>query len=140
LLPTRNVPHAIRIRATFSRLKVRSVPRQKKPYPPLSQVVKTQSEWQWRNVRGTLVGFWFPKYFSGMNLADYHFHFLSDDRKSGGHVLDGQMHNATIELQALRTFKMQLPQNRDFDSADLSTDQTAALHQAETGSSHKDAQ
>jgi alpha-acetolactate decarboxylase len=34
-----------------------------------------------------------------------------------GNVLDGQMHNATIELQALRTFKMQLPQNRDFDSA-----------------------
>jgi acetolactate decarboxylase len=85
LLPSPNIAYAIEIRGTFSRLKVRSVPRQSKPYRPLAEVVKTQSVWEWENIRGTLVGFRFPTYLSGVNLADYHFHFLSDDKQRGGH-------------------------------------------------------
>ena len=134
LIPNSNMPHAIRIRALFSRIKVRSVPRQQKPYPPLTQVVKTQSEWTWQNVRGTLVGFWFPRYFSDFNLADFHFHFLSDDKKRGGHVLDLQSRDAVVELQSLTSFQMQLPQSREFAAANLNLDQKADLHKAENSS------
>lgn len=133
LLPTVNAPVAIRIRGHFSRLKVRSVPRQEKPYRPLAEVTKTQSVWEWENVRGTLVGFKFPQYLGGVNLADYHFHFLSDDRSRGGHVLDVAIESGSIELDSLRAFEMVLPDSAEFDRADLITDQKADLEKAEKG-------
>lgn len=136
ILPTINTAYAIEISGTFSRLKVRSVPAQSKPYRPLGEVVKTQSVWEWKNVRGTLVGFRFPSYLAGVNLADYHFHFLSDDKQRGGHLLDGALQDGTIRIQALRGFEMQLPVGSDFDRADLSTDQSAALKAAEKAGTH----
>ena len=127
-----NLPIAIRVRGLFSRLKVRSVPRQNKPYRALSEVVKTQSVFEWKNVRGTLVGFRFPSYLSSVNLADYHFHFLSDDKTRGGHVLDGELQSGEISVQTLRGFAMQLPQNADFDNLNLVSDQSASLKAAES--------
>jgi acetolactate decarboxylase len=131
LLPTSNVPYAIEVSGTFSRLKIRSVPGQAKPYPPLAEVVKTQSVWEWQNVRGTLAGFWFPSYMSGVNLADLHFHFLSDDKKQGGHMLDCELKEGTIRIQSLRGFEMQLPTNSSFDQANLTADQSATLKATE---------
>lgn len=136
LLSTPNAPYAISIHGTFARLKVRSVPGQRKPYPPLAEVVKTQSVWEWNDIRGTLVGFRFPSYLSGVNLADYHFHFLSDDRQHGGHLLDGTLQEGEIRIQTLRGLEMQIPSDTAFDHADLSTDQSAALKAAEKPGSH----
>lgn len=130
-LPTPNVPYAIAVRGTFSRIKVRSVPRQSKPYRALTEVVKTQSEWEWKNVKGTLVGFRFPSFLSQVNLADYHFHFLADDEKHGGHVLDCRLEKSTVEIQTLRGIDLQLPTDKAFDRADLETDQSAALKASE---------
>lgn len=131
MLPTVNAAYAIEISGTFARLKVRSVPGQSKPYHPLAEVVKSQSVWEWKNVRGTLVGFRFPAYLSGVNLADYHFHFLSDDKQRGGHLLDGELQDGKIRMQTLRGFAMQLPSGYDFDRADLATDQSATLKATE---------
>lgn len=130
-LPTANVSYAIKIHGTFARIKVRSVPKQSKPYRALAEVVKTQSVWEWKNLQGTLVGFRFPAYLSGVNLADYHFHFLADDKTRGGHLLDCQLQNGAIEIQTLRGFEMQLPAQNDFDEANLATDQSAALKASE---------
>jgi acetolactate decarboxylase len=131
LLSTANTPYAIAVRGTFARVKVRSVPRQNKPYPALSEVVKTQSEWEWKNIQGTLVGFRFPAYLSQVNLADYHFHFLSDDHVRGGHLLDCALESGEIEVQALRGIDLQLPTGKAFDSADLAADQSVALKASE---------
>jgi acetolactate decarboxylase len=131
LLTTPNAPSAIAVHGTFARIKVRSVPRQNKPYRALSEVVKTQSEWEWKNIRGTLVGFRFPSYLSQVNLPDYHFHFLSDDKARGGHLLDCELTNGEIEFQTLRGMDLQLPTGEAFDRANLSSDQSTALKASE---------
>jgi acetolactate decarboxylase len=133
ILPSPNLPYAIAIRGTFSRIKVRSVPTQTKPYRPLAEVVKSQSVWEWKNIRGTLVGFRFPSYLSGVNLADFHFHFISDDKTLGGHLLDCTLQRGQIEVQSLRGFDMVLPESKEFDAANLSGDHEADLKKAETG-------
>jgi len=133
MLPSPNLPYAIAIRGTFARIKVRSVPAQTKPYRPLAEVVKSQSVFEWRNLRGTLVGFRFPSYLSGVNLADFHFHFISDDRARGGHLLDCTLKRGQLEVQSLRGFDMVLPEIKEFDAADLSGDHEADLKKAETG-------
>jgi acetolactate decarboxylase len=119
-LTTRNLPQAIRIYGVFPSLKVRSVPKQTLPYPPLAQVVKEQQKvFELKNVRGTLVGFRMPQYMSSVNVMGYHFHFIASDFKTGGHLLDGQFLNAVVEIQAVQDWQIGLPETVSFAAATL---------------------
>ena len=117
-LPRTNLPYAIRLQGTFPSLKVRSVPKQTPPYPPLKDVVSQQQiTFELRNVQGTLVGFRLPQYLGDVNVAGYHFHFLRSDRKAGGHLLDGVFLNPVVDVEALRDWQIMLPDNTAFDLA-----------------------
>lgn len=119
-MPSENLFYAIRIDGTFDYVKTRSVPPQSKPYPNLTTAVKNQSIFQFYNQSGTVVGFWSPSYISGSNVAGYHFHFLTADRKAGGHLLDLRMKNASIAIDYTPEFFMVLPSSDQFALADLS--------------------
>ena len=114
-----NLPYAIRIRGEFKNLKLRSVPAQKPPFPVLGEVVAKQTVFQIPRVQGTLVGFRFPKFMAGLNLPGFHFHFLSDDKKQGGHFLSGDAVAASAQTLELREFGMILPRDVGFDEQKL---------------------
>ncbi|HIK18116.1 MAG TPA: acetolactate decarboxylase [Leptolyngbyaceae cyanobacterium M33_DOE_097] len=119
-LATDNLPYAVQIQGTFPLLKVRSVPKQTPPYRPLSEVVsQQQSVFELRHVKGTLVGFRLPKFLENVNVAGYHFHFITSDRKTGGHLLDGEFLNPTVDVETLRDWQMTLPNNPSFEQASL---------------------
>jgi acetolactate decarboxylase len=119
-LPTQNLPYAIRIQGTFPYLKVRSVPKQTLPYPPLSDVVSQQQRvFELRDVRGTLVGFQLPQYLKSVNVGGYHFHFITSDHKAGGHLLDGEFLNPIADVETLRDWQMMLPDHTAFAQASL---------------------
>ena len=120
-LPSLNVPYAIKITGVFTQLQTRSVPKQTKPYPPLAQVVKTQSTFDFSNVTGVMVGFRLPTYLSGVGAVGYHLHFLTDDRKAGGHVLKCQVQRVTVEIDTTSELHMVLPNDPAFYQVDLST-------------------
>ena len=80
-------PFAFRIEGKFDSLLTRSVPKQTEPYPPLTEAIKHQQERTHTNIEGTIVGFYFPQWAAGANVAGYHFHFISADKTVGGHVL-----------------------------------------------------
>src|SRR3712207_6268193 len=52
--------YAVRVDGHFEYVKTRSIPRQRKPYPALAEVVKRQPTFESHDVRGSLVGFRFP--------------------------------------------------------------------------------
>lgn len=117
-LPTPNLPYAIRLQGIFPYLKVRSVPKQTPPYRPLSEVVsQQQSVFELRNVRGTLVGFRLPQFLKSVNVVGYHFHFITSNRKAGGHLIDGEFLNPVADVETLRDWQMMLPNNTAFDQA-----------------------
>lgn len=119
-LPTSNLPYAIRLQGTFPTLKVRSVPKQTPPYRPLSEVVSEQQRvFELQNVRGTLVGFRLPQYLKDVNVAGYHFHFITGDRKAGGHLLDGAFLNPVVDVEMLQDWQIKLPHNTAFKQAPL---------------------
>lgn len=119
-LPSQNLPYALRMEGIFPYLKVRSVPRQTLPYPPLSTVISQQQTiFELRNVRGTLVGFWLPSYLKEVNVAGFHFHFITSDRKTGGHVLDGTFSAPVADLATLYDWDISLPENAAFAKATL---------------------
>jgi len=110
-LPSENVIYAIRIDGTFPYVKTRAVPRQDPPYPPLIEVVKNQSVFEFEDIEGTLVGFWSPSYVSGLNVPGYHMHFISADRTKGGHLLDIRIDEADIKLDTTDRYTIDLPEN-----------------------------
>jgi acetolactate decarboxylase len=117
-LPRHNAPYAIRVDGEFTALTLRSVPAQAPPFQPLVDVVKHQVTWQHRNVRGTLVGLRCPAWIGTLNVAGYHWHFLSDDRKIGGHVLACEFRDGSLRYDECTSIVIQLPQSREFDDFD----------------------
>jgi len=86
-LPDPHRPYAVRLTGQFKLLKIRSVPAQPKPYPPLAEAAKHQVVWEHQHITGTLVGSYMPAWAKSINVPSYHFHFLSQDLQIGGHVL-----------------------------------------------------
>ncbi len=131
VIPSTNFFYAIRIDGLFRYMKTRSVPRQTKPYPPLIEVTKTQPVFEFSDVSGTLVGFRFPDYAQGINVPGYHLHFLTEDRKAGGHILDCRLQQGKMMVEHTSNFHMELPSRGTFLDADLAKDQRETLRQAE---------
>ncbi|MEN6293224.1 MAG: acetolactate decarboxylase [Methanobacterium sp.] len=97
-VPSKNIFYSIKVIGTFDSVKARSPPKQGKPYPDLTTALENQTIFNFNNITGTMVGFWCPQYASDVNLNDYHFHFISEDKNLGGHVLDCQLNGAIIEI------------------------------------------
>jgi acetolactate decarboxylase len=101
--------HAIRADGHFRYVKTRSVPRQNKPYPPLVEAVKHQPTFELHEVRGSLVGFRFPEYVGGLNVSGYHFHFITEDRGAGGHLLECEMTRGELRVDHESDLNLKLP-------------------------------
>jgi acetolactate decarboxylase len=131
LIPTRNMLYAVMVAGTFGRVRVRSVPRQAKPYPPLAEAVKAQREFEFNSVRGTVVGFRYPCYAAGINMPGYHFHFLTQDRSAGGHLLDCRLEKGTLMIDVTPRLLIVLPRGSGFSSADMEGDRSGDVEKAE---------
>lgn len=115
-----NLFTAVKVTGLFDHVVTRTVQRQQKPYPPLTNATAHQAETVFRSVRGTLAGFRTPAYAQGIGVAGFHLHFLQEDRLAGGHALDYTLQSGIVELQVLRSFHVELPDSKDFLSAQLS--------------------
>ncbi len=130
-LASPNFPYAFKVTGKFSYIKTRSVPRQEQPYPPLAAAAQNQKVFEFQGADGVIVGFYHPKYLNGVNLAGYHFHFLTTDRRAGGHLLDCRIKQVRIELARLDGFQLHLPGTGAFSRTDLSGDQRRAIDKVE---------
>jgi len=132
MLPTGNMVYAVQMHGTFPSMKVRAIPAQHKPYPTLTEAAKNQSVYTYSDATGTVVGFYTPVFFKGLNVAGYHLHFISDDRKTGGHILDLTVPaNTTVEYDITPGFAMTLPTSGEFTGIDLSQDLSGNLAKIE---------
>ncbi|MFA5222113.1 MAG: acetolactate decarboxylase [Methanoregula sp.] len=131
-LPSQNMIYAVRMHGTFPQMKVRAIPAQQKPYPTLTEAAKNQSVYTYADTTGTVVGFYTPVFFKGLNVAGYHLHYLSDDRDTGGHILDFAVPvNAIVEYDITPVFTMPLPTSGAFTGVDLSQDLSKELAKVE---------
>jgi acetolactate decarboxylase len=127
-LPTGNMVYAVRMHGTFPSMKVRAIPAQQKPYPTLSEAAANQSVYTYTDATGSVVGVYMPVFFEGLNVVGYHLHFISDDRQTGGHILDFTVPGDTVvEYDITPEFTMMLPTSGDFTEVDLSQDLTEEL-------------
>lgn len=125
-----NIFYAIRIDGTFDMIRTRAV----NPPTPGSRLVdaaKSQSEFAFSGIAGTLVGLWSPGFSSAFSVAGYHLHFLSESRQHGGHLLELSGHSLRVRIEALTEFHLALPESETFLKADLSKNTADELAYAE---------
>ena len=130
-LPQSNRFVAIRLDGRFAALTVRSVARQEPPYRPLDVVAKEQQVHRLAGVAGTMVGFRCPTWAGGLNVPGYHWHFLADDRRRGGHVLDCRPVDGQVTYDICRDWTIKLDPAAEFDAVDLLKDRSRELKQVE---------
>lgn len=136
-LGNKNMFYAIEVRGRFTGISTRAIPIQARPYRPLAEVSKSQSVFTRDAVAGTLVGIRSPSLSKGISVPGYHWHFISDDRRFGGHVLGTALEGGVLRLAQVRRLEVELPLNDDFAKADQDKDRAAELRQVESAQHDK---
>jgi acetolactate decarboxylase len=122
---------ALRIDGRFDLVRARSIPRQAKPYPRLSEAAAHQQEFTLRDVEGTLVGFRFPDYARGLELPGYHLHFVDAERTRGGHVLDCRLIRGELAVEGSSRLQLELPEGVGLSVSDADRERRDELDRIE---------
>jgi acetolactate decarboxylase len=130
LRESENVFYAFRIEGKFSFVKTRVV-KAVAEGTGLKSASSAQEEFKFQDQEGTVVGLWSPGFAGSFSVPGYHFHFLSTDRKRGGHVLECKAADVAIAGCAMHEMHVSLPETAQFLKADLSRDPNADLMSAE---------
>jgi acetolactate decarboxylase len=133
LLPEGASSCAVRLDGRFGLVRARSVPRQQPPYRPLTEVVTDQRVFELADVEGTMLGFRFPAYVEGIEVAGYHLHFISADRSRGGHVLDSRSSGLRARIDPSDDLHVELPPQIDLEDPALAAQTHAAIDFVERG-------
>lgn len=124
--------YMVKIPAEYAEILIRSEAKQSKPYPTLVQALeKTQKEVTLTNVRGTIVGLYCPTFMSSLNSVGWHFHFISEDKKFAGHVLNMKVKSGEAQFDKTEKFAMRLPNNKEFQNLNFSKDLSEDIRKAE---------
>lgn len=118
-IPSDNLFCALRIDGNFRHAHTRTVPRQTPPYRAMTDVLDDQPVFRFNQREGVLVGFRTPQHMQGINVAGYHEHFITDDRRGGGHLLDYQLENGVLTFGEIHKLMIDLPADSAFLQADL---------------------
>jgi len=128
----KNYIYAARISGCFANAALRSVEGSLPPYAITgTAAISRQHRFTLRSVAGTAVAMRFPDYMDRVNMPGWHLHFITNDRSRGGHVTDLAAAGATVELCALDTFEMMLPEKNIFGGLPLMNVSNDAVKSAE---------
>ncbi|MEO5358395.1 MAG: acetolactate decarboxylase [Nitrospirae bacterium YQR-1] len=126
-LPSINIFYAIRIDGIFEKIRARSVPAQKKPYPGLLEAVKTQTLFDYEGLNGTMLGFWFPDFIKDTNVTGFHFHFISTGRTQGGHLLSCKLKEGKVQIDSAVNLTLKLPETDEYLNTKAPKDNTTKV-------------
>jgi acetolactate decarboxylase len=134
LLAPTNGMYGVKVSAIFTAITTRAFPAVTDiPAPALASIMDRQVLFNHREIEGALVGYKLPPFMAGMNFPGYHFHFLSDDQRRGGHMVDFTATNVTVEYDRIHRFEVQLPGSPAFDAFDFSPDRSTEARTIQRG-------
>ncbi len=115
-----NSRNAVRIDGEFSMVDARSESGTKAHHVTLKDALSvTQKAFRFENIKGSLVCVYYPDYMDGINAAGWHLHFLSDDKKHGGHVFDIVLKQGNASICRITSVEVRIPDTPAFDTYTL---------------------
>ena len=109
MLSFRNSFCAFRITGSFAQVVPTSPPFLAKPYPRFDEVGKLRKSFPVTNISGCMVGIYSPIFTEDVGIPGYHFHFISDDHRSGGHVTSFSVADGEVDAARIDRFDLSLP-------------------------------
>ena len=129
-----NSMHIVIIHGDFKRVSARSELAFRSQHITLKRILDvTQRSFEFDDVKGTLVCVYYPDYMDGINAPGWHLHFLSEDRKAGGHTFDVVLKRGTVYMQKVPKVEIQLPTEPAFDTYTLTNASGDEIKQVEQG-------
>lgn len=127
-----NAIYALRISADFATMTTRAEKPAKAPYTSLPEHLKVnQTVFELKNTQGVCNGFLLPPYLARTNVPGFHMHYVSDDRKSGGHIFKFTASALKIEIDEAKGFTIENNTNAGFRKVNLKPDRGAELKKIE---------
>ena len=112
-----NSMHVVRIDGRFKRVCARSESGYRAHHVTLKEALsKTQKDFYFDDIEGTLVCVYYPDYMDGINASGWHLHFISGNRKKGGHVFDLSIERGTAFFDKIANIEIMLPHEPAFDT------------------------
>ena len=128
----KNQFYMAKVTGLMSSILVRSELPQKEPYKTLDEALKTdQREFTYTDINGTVVALYCPDYMDGLNTPGWHLHFISQDGKKGGHVLNLAVKDCLLEMDVISEFSMIVPNRQSFNEKNLSINMKEAIQEVE---------
>lgn len=119
-LPSLNQFYSFKVKGNFSYMKCGGLHRQEKPFEKgLDELIPQRPVFERVNVKGTMVGFYCPEFIGNINVAGYHFHFISDDKTFGGHVMEFNTNELDVAYDPLLEYHFTLPGSENFLNVSL---------------------
>lgn len=113
-----------KVKGTFDRIKIRAIHRQSYSGQPLSELTEKQMIKEFHGVKGTIVGVRSPGWSHGVSVVGVHAHFIDEERKSGGHILELESEGEVgVEVAVCRRFHLELPESEEFGGRELEVDE-----------------
>jgi alpha-acetolactate decarboxylase len=122
---TSNLFLSYTISGSFSYLKTRTVRGTTQPNQSLAELGSTQFVAEYENIRGTIVGFRAPGNWQGFFVAGEHLHFVDEERKCGGHVLElraEEGEGVEVNVAVVKDVHVELPTSEEFSGVQMRTD------------------
>ena len=133
-----NSMHMARIDGEFEMIDARSESGYESVHVDLKTILgKTQKAFKFENIKGTLVCVYFPDYMDGINASGWHLHFISDDKKHGGHVFDIVMKSGKGQISKINSIELKLPDEPIFDTYSLKQASKDEVKAVEQGKNHE---
>lgn len=117
ILPTPNYFYAIKVTGTFKNVVTRVIPTLSEPYPPPLSV--GQKLFYRDTDEATLVILRSPKFTPNSNQGGSHFHYIANDKAFGGHAVNFTLVTGTLELQEIKNYALNFPDNALFRNVNL---------------------
>lgn len=131
-----NSIHVARIDGWFDTIHARAGAPYRSQHISLKDILsKTQKDFCFERLYGTLVCVYYPDYMDGINASGWHMHFLSEDRKLGGHVFEASMRSGECLVQKMDRIEIQLPREAAFDTYSLKEASKDEIKEVEQGNS-----
>lgn len=133
-LKNKNSVYALKITGEFQDMKTRAFPAvADTTSAPLVTLMDKQRIFDYKNCSGFLVGYHFPEYLNGINIAGHHFHYLSHDMAKGGHVLDFTSTSLKIEIAEIKSLNLKIPSDKLFQDFKFPVNKNESLEKIEKG-------
>jgi acetolactate decarboxylase len=114
-LPCKNVFYGFKIHGEFKKMTCGGLHKQEPPYTEgLDVLIPNRPVFEAENITGTMVGFFCPEFIGNINVAAYHLHFISDDKKLGGHVMEFEANSLNVAMDEMLQYQFVLPDSKEY--------------------------